>query len=49
MIGKKGKKMIDRSDISNLSLNKQTKVFLEVLNEEGAGKGGNYRFSMADL
>lgn len=49
LIAKKNKKIIDRSDISNLSLAKQTKVFLEVLNEELQGKDSNYRFPLSHL
>lgn len=44
----KKRKAIDRSDISHLSLQKQTKVFLEVLNEEAKLKN-DFKFSYNDL
>lgn len=47
-IAKKGKN-IDRSDISNLSIPKQTQIFLEVLNEEAARRNGNYKFTIIEL
>ena len=45
---KKMKKQIDRSDVSHLSLQKQTRVFLEVLCEDGKASG-NFNFAFTDL
>lgn len=44
----KKKNQVDRTDVSNLSLPKQTKVFLEVLNEECSFKKDRI-FTMSEL